>query len=77
MARHVLRLLAAAALLCCAAAVPRQPARRALQHCAACDSCIQKGNSFADCEEFGVDCACYRGGAGSGVFRGWAWSGPV
>lgn len=32
----------------------------------ACDHCVAKHNTVADCESFGVDCACHAGYDGDG-----------
>ena len=42
------------------------PARaRLLQDGCGCAQCVQKGNTVADCESFGLDCGCYADDGGA------------
>ena len=42
-----------------------------------CDDCVAKDNTVADCESFGMDCACYRNGAGTLALAAGASSGDA
>ena len=48
-----------AAVLLSGSASGGSPRARLLQDGCGCAQCVQKGNTVADCESFGLDCGCY------------------